>query len=226
VVVVIGSPVAVLAGKRILPAGRSVAVAEAVRHAGGDVQLVGKVAEDLAGDAIVLDLGRRGIGHAALARAESGLTPKGTVPAPESDDAAEGEPGAEVAQLDEDRPAHPAEAAAALPDGLPLDAGDLKLALGYLQDVGAIVVAAPLGDDAASVVAESAAYHGAPLVVLVAPGAAAARPLSDAIVLEAPNDEDSFARLVGAYAVRLEAGADARDALREVTASAGWERAE
>ncbi|HEY3522638.1 MAG TPA: hypothetical protein VGK63_02950 [Candidatus Limnocylindrales bacterium] len=74
-VVVIGSPVAVLAGKRILPAGRSVAVAEAVRYAGGEVQLVGKVAEDLAGDAIVLDLGRHGIGHAALAGAESGLTP-------------------------------------------------------------------------------------------------------------------------------------------------------
>ena len=221
-VVVIGSPVAVRAGKRILPAGRSVAVADAVRNAGGEVQLVGKVAEDLAGDAIVLDLGRRGIGHSALARAESGITPNGGAVGAE-DDEIEAVDAAEAATAVADD-AEPAQPGRRLPDGLPLEAADLKVALGYLPEIGAIVVAAPLADDAAAAAAEAAAYHQAPLVVLVEPGRTAPGPLAQAIVLEAPEAEESFDRLVGAFAVRLEGGASAQDALREVTASAGWER--
>lgn len=221
-VVVIGSPVAVMAGKRILPAGRSVAVAEAVHHAGGDVQLVGKVAEDLAGDAIVLDLGRRGIGHAALARAESGLTPKGAIPVAAADEIAE-PTTPDLAVAAESGPDETPDGPR-LPDGLPLDAADLKVALGYLPEIGAIVVAAQLTDDAARVVADAAGFHDAPLVVLAEPGAALPAAFSSAIVLEAPEAEVSFDRLVGAFAVRLESGANASDALREVTAEAGWER--
>ncbi len=209
-----------LAGKRILPAGRSVGVAQAVHQAGGEVQLVGKVGEDLAGDAIVLELGRRGIGHAALARAGSGLTPKGTI-APTDVDAEPDPraPGADDGATDEEPAGQPA-----LPEGLPLDAADLKVALGYLPDIGAIVVATPLADDAAKVVAEAAAYHDAPLVSVVEPSGRTPPAFANAIVLEASASEQSFDRLVGAFAVRLASGANASDALREVAAEAGWER--
>jgi len=224
VIVVIGSPVAVRRGKRILPAGRPVALAEAVKAAGGEAQLVGKVADDLAGDAIVIDLGRRGIGHAALARAESGLTPSGTI-ATEDDDESEPLDGADAPAVEAAEEAPPATPGAALPNGIALDAADVKLALGYLPEIGAIVVGAPLADDAARVVAEAAAYHEVPLVVLVEPGAATPPAFGSAIVLEAPEAEESFDRLVGAFAVRLERGAEAADAFRDAVAAGGWERA-
>ncbi|HEY3522637.1 MAG TPA: hypothetical protein VGK63_02945 [Candidatus Limnocylindrales bacterium] len=98
------------------------------------------------------------------------------------------------------------------------------MALGYLPEIGSIVVATALDADAAKVVGDAAAFHDAPLVVLVEPGQSAPEPLSNAIVLEAPDSEASFDRLVGAFVVRLEAGASAQDALRQVTAAGGWER--
>lgn len=219
-IVVVGSPVALRRGKRIHPAGRSVAVADAIRQAGGEPQLVGKVADDLSGDAIVIDLGRRGIGHAALARAESGRTPAVDAP-PADDESEEATPG----EASQDGEVTATAQGQALPEGLPLEAADLKLALGYLPEIGAIVVAGPLGDDAAAVVAEAAAYHEVPLVVLVEPGGRISAPFAKAVVLEAPDAEDSFDRLVGAFALRLERGVDAGEALRDAVAIGGWERA-
>jgi len=48
--------------------GMAVEVAAWAQRRGGQVELVGKVGEDGAGDAVVLALGRLGIGHAALLR--------------------------------------------------------------------------------------------------------------------------------------------------------------
>lgn len=222
VIVVVGSPVAVRTGKRIRPAGRSVAVAQAIRQAGGEPQLVGKIADDLAGDAIVIDLGRRGIGHAALARAESGLTPSATTTARDGDDTSA---DAELLAGEGEETTTAPPGTSQLPDGIPLEAADLKLALGYLPEIGAIVVAAPLTEEAAKVVADAAAYHEVPLVVLVEPDRRVPPAFANAVVLEAPEAEDSFDRLVGAFAIRLERGDDAREALRDAVAVGGWERA-
>lgn len=224
-IVVIGSPAAVRAGKRVLPAGRSVAVAGAVRTAGADVQIVGKVADDLAGDAIVVELGRRSVGHAALARTGE-RTPIGDAPPP-ADEPPEDvvtEPSSEALEATE-RPAEP-RGAKPPPEGLPLEPADLKLALGYLPEIGAIVVAAPLAADAAKVVADSAAYHEVPLVVLVDSGDSLPPAFEGSIVLEVPPEAaDSFDRLVGVFVTRLEKGAEAKDALRDAVAAGGWERA-
>jgi hypothetical protein len=54
-------------GERRL-AGRAAEIAQAARTAGGRVELVGAVPDDDEGDAIVLELGRQGIGHAAVLR--------------------------------------------------------------------------------------------------------------------------------------------------------------
>src|SRR5579885_3639877 len=64
-VVVIGSPVLRIDGVT-KAAGPGVSVAAAVARAGGTAELVGRIGDDAAGDALVLDLDRRGIGHAAL----------------------------------------------------------------------------------------------------------------------------------------------------------------
>src|ERR1041384_5128938 len=76
VIVVIGdglvfSPDA--AGERVT--GRLAAIARAATQAGGAVQLVSKVGDDEAGEAVVLGLGRQAIGHVALLRDAASATP-------------------------------------------------------------------------------------------------------------------------------------------------------
>jgi hypothetical protein len=70
VIVVLGRPslgaTALDAGQRLT--GRAAAVALACRAAGASVELVGAVPDNDHGDAIVLELGRAGIGHAAVLR--------------------------------------------------------------------------------------------------------------------------------------------------------------
>ncbi|HET7027390.1 MAG TPA: hypothetical protein VFI28_06845 [Candidatus Limnocylindrales bacterium] len=218
VIVVIGSPTALKKGKRIWPAGRSVTVADMAHAGGAEVQLVGKVGDDLAGDAIVIELGRRGIGHSALARSESGLTPSTTAPAEPDDEADTGEAAAAeaAAELAQTEPPLP---------GLALEAADVKLALGYLPEISTIVVAAPLDEAAAKVVVDSAEYHEASLIVLVEPGTKPAKAFGRSIVLQSPAGAgEVFDRLVGAFAARIDGGAQPGDALRDVVASGGWER--
>jgi hypothetical protein len=55
--------------------GLAVDVAAEAARRGGTVELVGKVGDDGAGDAVVLALGRLGIGHAALLRDPARPTP-------------------------------------------------------------------------------------------------------------------------------------------------------
>ena len=55
--------------------GLAVDVAAGARARGGVVELVGKVGDDGAGDAVVVALGRLGVGHAALLRDPARPTP-------------------------------------------------------------------------------------------------------------------------------------------------------
>src|SRR6185436_2957777 len=86
VIVVVGNPVARPstdgpAAARGLPA----CVAIAAVAAGGSAQIVGRVGEDPAGEAVLLDLARHGVGHAAVLRDSSRPTP--VLAAPGDDDA-------------------------------------------------------------------------------------------------------------------------------------------
>lgn len=63
--------------------GLAVEVAAAARRRGGTVELVGKVGNDGTGDAVVVALGRLGIGHAALLRDPARPTPVLTVTPPD-----------------------------------------------------------------------------------------------------------------------------------------------
>lgn len=57
-------------------------VAVAAAQAGAPVELVGSIGDDAAGDAVVVALGRAGIGHAALLRDPATPTPTSDEPAP------------------------------------------------------------------------------------------------------------------------------------------------
>lgn len=209
-------------------AGRTGAIARAAVAAGGTVQVVGKIGEDGAGDALVVALGRERIGHAALLRDPARSTPVvAPRPAPRPDEAPDEAPDADGAQAD-GAPAGPAILPADAADRPAIEAADLELALRYLPGIGTIVAADPLDASLAAVVATAASFAGAQLVAIVGEDGAAVRDAygDDATLLAAPpeDEDEGFAQLVGTYAAGLDAGRDPAEAFRAATA--GWEHAE
>ena len=195
--------------------GLAVEVAASARRRGSEVELVGKVGNDGAGDAVVVALGRLGVGHAALLRDPMLPTPV-LAPTPADDSAAEVDADTpEGRLLPEDPAARPG-----------LDAADIDLALKFLPQSGVVVLAGPLADSAVAAAVEGAAFAGAHLIVLVQAGSMLPAIPAEATVLETPPDDDgSFGRMVGLFAGGLDAGADAAAAFKEAVSAAGWESA-
>ena len=81
-IVVLGRPLAarppLMGGPAaVVPGGLCVAIARAAVAAGAAVELVGSIADDATGDAMVLEFARAGIGHAALLRVPVSPGPDG-----------------------------------------------------------------------------------------------------------------------------------------------------
>ncbi|MFI5258107.1 MAG: PfkB family carbohydrate kinase [Candidatus Limnocylindrales bacterium] len=193
--------------------GLAVEVAAAAKRRGGAVELVGKIGDDGAGDAVVVALGRLGVGHAALLRDPARPTPVLAAEAAD-DDAAELDAAVPEARLlpesAESRPA--------------LEAADVELALRYLPQAGVIVLADPLPESAVAAGAEGADFAAARLIVLVPAGLTPPPLPAAATVLEAPaHDDGSFGRLVGIFAGALDAGVEPAAAFKEAVAASGWE---
>ncbi len=198
--------------------GLAVEVASAARSRGGAVELVGKVGDDGAGDAVVVALARLGIGHAALLR--DPVLPTPVLARPAADDATAELDAVELEAVEPDVRLLP-EDAAARPG---LDPADVDLALRFLPAAGVIVLADGLSEDAIAAAAEGAAFATARLIVLVPAGATPPALPPEATVLETPPDDDgSFARLVGLFAGALDAGADPKAAFEEAVEASGWE---
>jgi hypothetical protein len=209
-----------------------VAIARACRQAGGDVQLVTRIGDDGAGDALVLALSRDGIGHAAVLRdaghaTRLASTPRGVAgfESMDEDDTLAGsvdaaDVGATADDRGTERPADPAS-----PD---LRAADVELALRYLVDASVIVVGDRLADDAVLALSAGASYAGAAVVVVTEQGAPPEPGIAGATVLEAPSDDSghAFATLVGRYAAALDRGLPPGEAFAGAAAAAGWEPAE
>jgi hypothetical protein len=210
--------------------GLAVEVAAAAHALGSAVELVGKVGDDGAGDAVVLALGRLGVGHAALLRdpsrstpvlstvaaaAESAATPTADAPAAEvlADDRGEDGSRVEVELLPADPAARPG-----------LEAGDVSLALRYLAETRVVVLAETLPELAVAAAVEGATYAGARLVVLLPPGATPPSLPPEATLLETPlADDGSFGRVVGAFASGLDAGTESAAAFAAAVRASGWE---
>ncbi len=196
--------------------GIAVEAAAAAKRRGGLVELVGKVGEDGAGDAVVLALGRLGIGHAALLRDPVRPTPVLAGGSAGPDEVAEVDAEPPIARL---LPEDPAERPS-------LEAADIELALRYLPQSSVIVLTDPLQEGALAVAVEAAAFAAAKLVVVVPAGSSPPDVPADATVFEAPVDDDgSFGRLVGTFAAALDAGTEPAAAFRAAVATAGWEPA-
>ena len=195
--------------------GLAVEVAAAAVARGGTVELVGKVGNDGAGDAVVLALGRLGIGHAALLRDPARPTPVLTeTPLPEAADECRGRglEGPEVRLLPADPAARPV-----------LEAADVELALRYLPEAAVIVLADPLPESTVEAGIAGRGLLRGQVDRARAAGGATRRVPPETTVLEAPEEDDgSFGRLVGAFAGALDAGVDPAVAFGEaVTLPAG-----
>jgi hypothetical protein len=193
VIVVLGRPGLDADGRLDRPAGR---IALAAARAGARVELVGSVGDDSDGDAVALELGRAGIGHAALLRDPAGVTPG---PQAEEDSS--------LPRLD----------AGDADLGLRYLADCHVLVAAEPLDSGAL----PVITDAASyhgaslIVLWSSEAGGPPPDVP-----------ESATLLEVPHHDDgAFSELVGRYAALLESGRAAPDAWQEALAETGWENA-
>jgi hypothetical protein len=192
--------------------GLVVEVAAAARGRGAEVELVGKIGNDGTGDAVVVALGRLGIGHAALLRDPARPTPVLTVDVSEDGAEIDAE-GPTTRLLPEDADARPM-----------LEAADLALALSFLPGAGVVVLADVMSESTLAAGIEGAAFSSARLIVLVPAGSTAPAVPAEATVLEAPNDDDgSFGRMVGVFAGALDAGIDPAAAFGEAVSAAGWE---
>jgi hypothetical protein len=231
-IVVIGLPAyAGSAGGEESAGGLAADVAAAAHSQGSSVELVGKIGDDRAGDAVVLALGRVGVGHAALLRDPARPTPVLSAVAVSTELATAGEAAdalpADVLAGDggDDGPRLEVELLPPDPAARPgLEAGDISLALRYLAETRVVVLAEPLPEDAVAAVVEGATFAGARLVVLVPPGATPPPLPPEATLLEAPAvDDGSFGRVVGAFAAGLDAGTEPAAAFAEAVLEAGWE---
>ena len=207
---VVGNPVARTPELGGGVAGTPAQTAVAAARAGATVQLVGKAGDDPAGDAVLLALAAAGVGHVALLRDPSHATPLAT--GPDEADAAEDpfsndEPEAGGLQVvPEDLAARPS-----------LEPADVELALRYLSDYRAIVIAEPQPDGIVAIAAEAASYSGAELVLVVAADSRGLVPPA-ALVLEAParDPDGAFASMLGEFAAAIDAGASGADAFKSL----------
>jgi sugar/nucleoside kinase (ribokinase family) len=212
VIVIVGNPILIATEPRPRAGGLAVGVAVAAAAAGGDVQLVGKTGDDQAGEAALLYLAARSVGHVAILRDPSLPTPIGADPHT-----------AEMAAFDDDEHEPAADPASSAP-GPTLEPADLELALRYLPDYRVLVIADPIPPASLDVVLAASRWSGAALVVLVHHGAEAPALSPEATVLEAPVDDpdDAFAGVVGAYAAALDRGEEPAEAFATASTAGGW----
>jgi hypothetical protein len=194
-IVVIGSMRLLGSGEEADAAGLAASIAASAAGEGARVELIGKLGDDPAGDAVLLALARRNVGHVAVlrdpARATSVVNPPDEAVDPDAPDATE-------------TPAF---------EGPVLEAADAGLALRYLPQIAVIVTVHLAGDVLAEAVS-AASWAETDLIVVVQPDAAPPDGLpADAVTLAVPDlDESAAGAAIGRYAAALDRGAPAQSA--------------
>jgi hypothetical protein len=211
VIVVIGSPHLRFRGSKQEAAGPAVGASATAAAAGAEVELVGKIGDDPAGEVVLLDLAAREIGHVAILRDPSRATPE----------------TADIDGIDADPFDEPAADGEPEPKGSPsaptLEPADIELALRYLPDYRVLVVAEPLPPAALEVVVAAGRWSGAALVIVVPHGSDPVD-VPEATILEAPDGDpdDAFAAVVGGYAAALDRGEEPAEAFTSASTASGW----
>ena len=137
-IVVIGSPSGRHQDARIVAGGLAAGIAIEAARAGRRVELVGRIGDDEAADAVLQDLARSAVGHVAMLRDQARPTPIDDATGATSHVAS---PSPEV------------------------DGADVDLALRYLTDFQVIVLVEPIATSVVEVVARAIEWAQATLVV-------------------------------------------------------------
>jgi sugar/nucleoside kinase (ribokinase family) len=194
----------------LAPGGLAVELALAIGRAGIEVELVGSIGDDPEGDRVVVELGRAGVGHAALLRDPAARTPlvgqpRDAQPLPRLE-AADVELG--MRYLHECR---------VLVLGAELDPEALKMALeGAEYHDAAVVMAAAAGSVDPEALGDS-------VTLLERPATEDSESVADAIVVAA--DDADFAAFVADFAVRLDGGESPAKAFSAALGGSAWEPA-
>ena len=200
VIVVVGAVHAQDRAGVVEPGGLTARIAVGAAAAGRPVELVSRVGDDPAGDAVLLGLARAGVRHVATLRDGGRATTVAAVPEdgvdPLDDGVVDGEGTGRTSDL-----------------GAALDRNDLGLALRYLPEISVIVLVHPTGRDVLAEALDGARYAGAHLVVVASPADGTPdTPPGAALVIEAPPDADAVGELIGRYAAAVDGGTTPADA--------------
>ncbi|CAN5702312.1 hypothetical protein BH23CHL8_BH23CHL8_19450 [soil metagenome] len=180
------------------PGGLTADVAISLAQLGVPTELLGSVGDDEEGDRVVVELGRSGVGHAAVLRDPSTRTPL---------------------LMSEGR------APASLPR---LEAADIELGLRYLPECRVLVLTEPLEDGPRAAALEGAAFHDAAVVAVLPAGSAVPDDLAArSTVLSVPDAAfetgAAFTAFLASYAAGIARGADPRESFRGALTASGWE---
>ena len=213
-IVVVGHPLAVESGGRYEPAGSAALAALEAARLGAQVQLVGKIGDDDLGDAVIVGLGRAGVGHAALLRDPSRRTPL-LVTDPADEERVAGQEASGEASQPTDTGLRPT-----------VEAADIELGLRYLTDYRCILVAEPLARQVVAVAADAAIYAGAQLIVVVDEPSSLPELPAGALVIGASDMDPrgAFAALLGQVAAAVDAGATPEAAFESAAGRLGATR--
>lgn len=192
----------------LAPGGLAVELALAAARAGARVELVGAVGDDPEGDRIVVELGRGGVGHAALMRDPATRTP--LVGQPRD---ARPLPRLEAADVELGLRYQPE--CHVLVIGAELSPAALAAAQEAAEFHGAAVVMV-----AASGVVDPATL-GPDVTLLERPSVEDAEAEADAVVVAA--DDADFGAFVADYAVRLDRGQAPAEAFAAALGHSAWE---
>lgn len=171
-------------------------IALAATRAGGRVELVGSVGDDAEGDTVIVELGRAGVGHAAVLRDPAGATPRADGP--------------------DDRPMPRLDAGDVdLGLGYLAECQVLVVAEALPGDAMRVAADAAAYHDAALVVLTESGE--APPTDM---------PDDATLLEMPAEDSGAFPELVGRYAALLDSGRAASDAWRDAIDEGGWEQSE
>jgi hypothetical protein len=202
VIVVVGAIAAAGTGTDTTPSGLAAGIALAAAAAGARVEVVSRLGEDAAGDALLLAFAAAGVGHVATLRDAVHATPV-TPPVDEPVD-----PDAMDEPDDGSAPTGAATPTAADSTTRPtLDAADVGLAMRYLADYRVIVVVHPRDAGIVREVVAATSWASAHLVCVTLPDAPVPTEVpADAVVLAAADDAAGLAGMLGRYAAAVDAG--------------------
>jgi hypothetical protein len=202
-IVVIGSVRLRGSGDDAEAGGLASAIAMGAAAEDARVEVIARLGDDPAGDAVLLALARHRVGHVAVLRDAGSATEVVAGP----DDAA-------VPDEDETDGGTPRTR------GLALEAADADLALRYLPEMD-VIVAVHLDASVLAQALAAASWAETSLIIVVALGSGVPSGIpADAVTLEVDDSDDSSAgRAIGRYAAALDRGEKARDAYDALIAS-------